>query len=615
MIGATSIELVVAIVLALAAALASWRTLSRNVSSRWLLIAGQWLAATLLYCVLFPPALKVFKSNSLTVLTPGITSAQLAAHDSADMRVALPEAGAPDPSDAAAARVLAGSALNVPDLATALRRHPDITRLEVVGGGLPLRDRDSARGLEIAFDGAPLPSGIVELYPPDSVRAGTRWKVTGRVSAVASGRIELHDPADSVVDSAALGDDGKFALSGLAKDSGPALFQLRVVASDAHVVENLPLPIVARRDEPMRILLLAGGANPELKYLRRWASDTGAQLTTRIALSTGIELRGGADAGNTATLSAAELAAADVVVVDERAWSALSKPEKYALTAAVRDGLGVMLRVSGPLSAEAAEDWAALGFTIKPVDIARSVSLATTTVNDDRPVELSRWPIEVTANEAAALVSSGDGAALALVRAEGRGRTAVWWLDDIFRLVLAGHPEQFGSLWSDALVRVTRARGKAEPSIPPTLRVNQRAVMCGLTKDAKVDEPATQGAIGATTALLVELTDTRAPDNTDAATNTGCAAYWPRSGGWHVLASGQTRTPFFVLDTDQGTALALAENIDATERMVAAETIGADVKTATSPLPRWPFFLAWLSVISLIWWHERARPAAIVDAS
>ncbi|MEO8460450.1 MAG: hypothetical protein ABI451_07970, partial [Dokdonella sp.] len=440
------------------------------------------------------------------------------------------------------------------------------------------------------------------------------WKVTGRVSGVAEGKVELRDPADAVVDSVALGDDGKFVLSGLAKDSGPALFQVRVLASNAQIVENLPLPIAARRDVPMRVLLLAGGANPELKYLRRWASDAGVQLSTRIALSTGIELRGGTDAGSMATLGAAELAAADIVIVDERAWSALSKAEKSLVTAAVQDGLGLMLRVRGPLSADTADDWTALGFTIKPADIARSVSLAATTASDDRPIELSRWPITVTADDAVALVSSSDGSALALTRAEGRGRVAVWWLDDSFRLVLVGHPEQFGSLWSEALARVARARGQTRPSIPAIVRINQRAVICGVTKDSKIEEPAAEGTAGETITLLVEYSGTGGADTSDAARNTGCTTYWPRRSGWHVLESGQGRMVFFVLNAEQGKALVIAENTEATEQMVAAGIIGDDVKTATSALPRWPFFLAWLSVIALIWWHERARPVVTVGA-
>ena len=46
-------------------------------------------------------------------------------------RVALPEAAASDGSE------------RVPDLGTALRRHPDVRTLHVVGDGLEARDRDA----------------------------------------------------------------------------------------------------------------------------------------------------------------------------------------------------------------------------------------------------------------------------------------------------------------------------------------------------------------------------------------------------------------------------------------------------------------------------------------
>src|SRR6185312_8812449 len=100
----------------------------------------------------------------------------------------------------------------------------------------------------------------------------------------------------------------------------------------------------------------AGAPDPELKYLRRWAVDAGVDLASRIVLSDGVAIQDGA-----AALDADALAKTDLVMVDERAWKNLDAGAKQALEHATRDGLGLFLRVSGPLPDVAAGDWRALG--------------------------------------------------------------------------------------------------------------------------------------------------------------------------------------------------------------------------------------------------------------
>ena len=65
----------------------------------------------------------------------------------------------------------------VPDLATALRRHPGTQRVRVVGAGLEARDRDAVRGLALEFAADALPRGLVEL---DAPRAGRRRRASSR---------------------------------------------------------------------------------------------------------------------------------------------------------------------------------------------------------------------------------------------------------------------------------------------------------------------------------------------------------------------------------------------------------------------------------------------------
>src|SRR5512139_680299 len=143
----------------------SWRAAPARRPRPWrtgTLMLGQMVAAVLLYATMWPPPTPV-ASDSLTVVTARATPEQVA-RIAADRRVvALAEAP-----------VLTGVE-RVPDLATALRRHPSVAQLKVIGAGLPPRDLDAARSLGVTFDAAPLPSGLVELWYPKRVASGATW--------------------------------------------------------------------------------------------------------------------------------------------------------------------------------------------------------------------------------------------------------------------------------------------------------------------------------------------------------------------------------------------------------------------------------------------------------
>ena len=570
-----NVEWMVAIALALAAVLGIWRTLRVRGSHRVALILLQPVVAGLLYVLLFPPTSREsFAANELTVLTPGVTAAQVGGLGVGATVVALPGVDA------------ARSVERVPDLGTALRRHPQSRQLRIVGGGLPARDRDAALGLAIRFDAAALPRGLVELDAPAPVRAGNVWRVGGRVEGVVGGTIVLRDPAGTDVASAALGKDGRFAFSAQAKAAGEALFALRVRDRDGNSIETVSLPLVTDVGVPLHVLLLAGAPDPELKYLRRWAVDAGVRLDSRVALSEGVALTEGR-----AALDPAALREADIAIIDERAWATLGAAQKQALSAAVRDGLGLLLRVTGPVPAPVAAQWAALGFTVHARDALPAVALDNTLGLHESAFRFTPQALVVDANGAATLLRADDGASLALWRADGQGRIGLWWLADSWRLALGGERSRYATLWSDTLATLARARGASAPTLPRDARVDERAVLCGLAPDAAIET-----TNGERIALVTE----------HSAAQSGCAAYWPTQAGWHTLVSADTRWPFYVRAADEAQALANAENARATSALVGGATAQANIATRPIPLPRWPFFLAWLAAMTLLWVIERS---------
>lgn len=523
-----------------------------------MLLAVQPVLAALLFLTLYPPPIGSATDPELTVATRG------AALGSAD--VALPEA----PGGSAAERV--------PDLATALRMHPGTRRVRVRGEGLEARDREAARAVAIVFSPPPPRRGLVALVPPPRVAPGASFRAGGQVAAQAGTRVDLLDPAGRVVNSGAVAADGSFVLTGTARVPGVALFRVRVSGG-----ETVPLPVVAAATAPVRVLYLAGAPGPEPKYWRRWAADAGLAATVSLVAGAGIDL------GDRAPrLDPATLARTDLVILDDRRWSLLSAGERAALAGAVRDGLGLLLRVTAPLPAAVRGGWAAIGAPVgasgrgeKPVRLGGA----------DVPV-LSRW--DALAPGGVTLARDAAGSPIAAWRARGRGRVGLWTLGDAAALVTAGQGARFDAMWADAVTTLARPAAARDPTLPNWPVAGERAILCDLPPRARVIAP--DG--GATVP----------PRGAD-----GCAGYWPRAAGWHVLEEATVRYPFFVTEAAAIPGLRAAQRREATLLLAGTPTGTPGVRAAATPVPSasWPWLLAFLSVCAATWWFERRRRGTI----
>lgn len=567
---------------------------------RGLLVAGQAALAALLWSVLAPPA-QPGRPVTLALLTEG---AEAAAVESAPDTMLLALPGAPD----------VDGAMPVPDLGTALRRHPGAALVRVHGLGLAARDRDAAQCVPLAFAPAPLPATLVALSLPDAAVRGRRFSVHGRIIGHAGGTVDLLDPAGVRIDRAALDDAGAFVLAGVAGPAGRADYRLQwrraepgmdaaSTPADASppVAEGLALPLRVVEGAPLRVLVIAGGANPELKYLRRWALDAGLALSTQLRLGGGVLL-----GDDRQPLTLARLAELDLVVLDERAWRTLGRAGQATLREAVRDGLGLLLRLTAdPTDAERRElaDW---GFTVTPVDVPRSLRLPGTERADptlpgaddaevratDAAPLLSRRPLALAAADGRPLLTSEAGDALALWRPEGRGRVALWTLSDSFQLALAGRQAAYGSLWSATVGELARARAGAALPVPARAWVGERSALCGLGEDTVLLDPA-----GDPLALV------RDPATGERA----CAAFWPTRPGWHLRRDGEREHAFLVRDPAEAPGLHAADRQDATRALVEAAPADAQATPQPVPGPRWPWALAWLLLAGGLWWLERSR--------
>ncbi|PPU10729.1 hypothetical protein [Xanthomonas arboricola] len=547
----------------------------------WLLLAAQPLLAGLLYPVLLPPP-RAGSASELHVATAGTPADQV--RPTAAAWVALPEAPA-----------LPGVA-RVPDLATALRRAPGTTTLVVHGSGLPARDRDGLR-VPVRLALAPLPTGLVAVSTPPPVAPGERIAISARVQGLPGARVELLDPAGQVVDTATADAAGQVQLRGLARAPGQVLFALRLRDGAGAERGRVPVPVLIAAVPSARVLLLAGAPQPELKYLRRWASDAGMQVRSQIAVGPGVQL------GEGAALDAASLDALDLLVIDQRRLVALGNAQRQGVRAAIGRGLGVLVRTDGPLDAAARAALGELGLAVTggstgaAVPAPRSLASpgainAAAAPADAAPLPpLQRRTLQPQQADAVIAARADDGSALGWWRPQGRGRIGIGLIEDSFALVLAGHSDLHAALWAQLVSAVARAGGSA-PAAVQTGWSQHRMTLCGVAADAAVIGPT-----GASQALLID----------PASATRACAAYWPTTAGWHRLQTGTEQRWLYVRAPGDAPALHTQQIRDATVAMAAIDTPASVGAPTAQPGARWPWLLAWLTLAAALWWLERRR--------
>ncbi len=576
----------------------------RNALHLAALLVLQIAVSVLLYVTLVPPLTQA-RADRLTVLTAGADKVQWSAA-SGDTVVALPEAAR-------------STATAVPDLATALRVHPGTRSLRVIGDGLPARDRDITLPGQVHLLQPPPPRGWSALQAPPITPPGSVFQLHARAQGVPDASAELLDPAGVVVDRGTLGSDGSVVLEGVARASGRVIFNLRLLDANRHAVDSVPVPVQTLDQPAPRVLILAGAPGPELKYLRRWAVDTGLDVQAQASAGGGVSL---GDAP--VALTAARLAATDVLILDERSLLTLGVGQRSTVQQALREGLGVLVRTGGPLGDGARQVLRGWGLPVTgnnqgtPLQLTADPDAAllqvrrgpqrpatqTTTYIDEADAASHAAPVPVLeqfplrATDATALLRDDKGQAVGGWRSVGKGRLALLPVSDSYRLVLSGRDDRHAELWSGVLASVARplpnaAHVRIDTPMP---WAGERVVLCNVAAETQVRGPA-----GVAVPLRV-----------DPASGTArCAGYWPQQAGWHPLQQGDLAQAFYVFDPASAPALYRQQQREANALLVRDAAGSAISGTVDAPGARWPWLLAFVLVAGLLWWLERWRPRTV----
>lgn len=531
------------------------------------LAALQPVLAGALFLTVFPPP-RIAATRELVIATAG--APRLVATGANETLIALPEAGN-----------IVG-AIREPDLGTALRHRPGTPAIRVVGNGLAARDRPAARSITVRYAAPPSPRGLIALVPPASTAPGDRFAVTARI--IGDTAVSLLDPAGRIVDTAKPVADGSITLYGTARGPGEVLFTLRL-----HDGSTTQVPLATEAARPIRALILAAAPGPEVKFLRRWAADAGLTSQAQLAVGGGLTL-GEAPASYTGY---------DLVIIDDRSWTTLGNGARAALTQAVRGGMGLVLRLTGPVP----RGWQLLGLGLSgggditplrlppaaPTDAAlaarRGIGTRDAPASAAAPLgempDLTRLATTMTG---VPLLRDVRGTPYAAWRNVGRGRVAVVSLLDSFALVTSGNGDAHADIWSTLAATIARGVLADQIRIDPLPYVGERIAICGAGTAVTTPDAGT-----------IPLT----PDPAAG----GCAGFWPQISGWHRVGA----QPFYVYPADALPTVRTAERRAATLALVGTRARSLIAAPSQPAEPSWRWFLLFLSVATLTWWLERRR--------
>lgn len=563
------------------------------------------IAASAMFVLIVQPRIKrSVDLRTALVLTPGATR-QVAEDngftiDSSVLSVALP-----------GVEPWSTSTDSAPDLATYLRRHPEVDHLRVLGAGLEPWDLVE---LSPSVDGTGLVSpepGVAVVSWRRRLRLGEWLRVTGHLVGLTRGTatLRLEGPGESSTNvelSAAEGEGPvPFTLQLQPPGSGRFLYRLSVTGAtgiadssevvDVHVVEaDLPA-----------ILWLEDAPNFETQHFKRWLADEGGELAIRTRISRD---RYHLEFHNLETLALSGLdpdllRRFDLLIAEQRAWVRLSPAEQAVIEQACREtGLGVLVRLGPDGIAEDDSGWP-LGFSgsrIPDVD-QLLVQPAGEIGAQVSPVETAPFELAL-APSMTPLFTDRVGRVLAIGRPLGRGSVGVTLLRQTFSWVLEGFPETQRRYWRRLIEALARPEDSSAWQIAPGPVFVDEPLELALRRSTEIEAipEASFGRIDESQAAIAMRQDPVVPSH-------WTAQVWPSSAGWHGLEADGVDLEFYVAEDELWPSLRQQRRRAAT-RLAALRPRSDRLESATlvdRPIPRWPFFAIVLLCLGLLWLDER----------
>ena len=501
--------------------------------------------------------------------------------------------------------------VETPDLATYLRHHPEVARLQVLGGGLEPWDLE---GLPVPVDLAATPPsnlGVGVVMWSRVLVAGDPLQVTGSLSAPQESQSELRlvgpDGAETSLERAAGAENGivPFSLELTPPGLGRFLYDLVVEEAEGRAKTIGSIDVQVREADPPAVLWLEGAPSFETRFVKEWLVGLGGELAIRSRVSRDryhFEYHH-LDRLRLDLLTPDVLEQFDLLVVDQRSWLLLTPAERVLVTEAVEEwGLGLLLRLDPGAETSVAVELP-LGFTASRLEGVEHLLVQSPAAPGGGSGILETAPFELEwGSGTTPLFEDRAGRLLAMARPLGRGTVGGTLLRQTYPWILDGEPAAHHRYWSRLLEVLSRPSTKPRWQLRPgPILVDEPLDLELLLSDGSGDLPAVAyGPVDQKSMPVAMRQDPLQPGR-------WTARVWPSATGWHRVETGGATLEFWVAEGEAWHEWRRARRERATRLAAARRTTEHQPTTALVrvPAPRLPAFLMLVFCLGSLWLDER----------
>ena len=454
----------------------------------------------------------------------------------------------------------------------------------VVGQGLPSYALELLRRKTFQFIPSSLPSGVTKLVIPEHIYSNSRTQIQGTCNGTGKTKLKLAGPG-GVEDSVTLNlDESSFTLNFTPKQSGKFIYSL-VSEKESASTDRLPINVLPERH--LRILFIQKFPTAEVRFLKNFLSEKNHEVILRYQTS---KDNFDYEYANTPRiqiyrLDSKLLSSFDLLIIDQKSYAALSPFEKTDLSKSIRNGLGVIFFLDD-VKDKALNEL----LNVKPT--VNSKDTAHIHLSSSRTYALPVLPIEWQNDASIIAVTKNKNHVLSGYLFSGQGKIGVQFIQETYRLGIAGNHDDYSSLWTTLIGNVSRAEGsnfKLRLTTPFPYYSNEPIDIAVLSS-------------GLVPSLLCDSTHISMKENA-LVEDYWTGKSWVGKSGWHQFRIRQdsTQLNYFVSDTSEWKALKIFNQMR--ENRLRQNFSPSHVKSQPEQIPvsRFLFYFTFLFSFAFLW--------------
>lgn len=377
-----------------------------------------------------------------------------------------------------------------------------------------------------------------------------------------------------------------FALKFSPKTSGNFIYTLTAVDSTGKIAYSERVPVQIPEQKPLSILVLSDFPTAETRFLKNYLEAENHQLTLRYGISKNTyrtEFINTPKKGAVA-LSAAALAAYDLVILDLPTLTSLPDARLHELKQAVQNGLGILTLFNTPAPiAKKATDFLEVKLSSFKTDTASITLSSGIFKNAAAPVRLE------TTGRLFPVLSERDGRVISGYRQSGLGKLGFQLLTHTYRLQLAGEKERYAELWAGLIEETARQE------------LQDHSVSMTTAFPFYEDEPLLIEIVSATGKPEVNADRVQLPlMESLLVSNVWQAKTWAGVPGWHTLSVNNTPHAIFVCNPHEWNAMRVTHQQQLLKNL-SGDPLKSSSQIVYQPVAPVIFYLLFLAAAGFLW--------------